>query len=84
MLNSDAHWRDASRSIRFFIWDGKASFPMLLFLMHITWWTFILAVVVMIFFTILNRFGFTPSVFFRRIRGVLAGPRKIAIPWWME
>lgn len=78
----EAHWRDSARSVRFFIWDGKTAFPMLLFLLHIQWWTLIVAVIAMLFFTILNRYGFSIEVFWRWFRTTIAGQRKIAIPWW--
>lgn len=83
-INPDASWRDSARSVKFFIWDAKAVFPFVLFLMHMRWWTFILSFIVMAFFTILNRFGFSLSVFARWMRSTLAGRRKFAIPWWME
>ncbi|OGT52830.1 MAG: phosphoesterase [Gammaproteobacteria bacterium RIFCSPHIGHO2_12_FULL_41_15] len=79
---NEAHWRDSARSVRFFIWDGKTAFPMLLFLLHIQWWTLIVAVITMLFFTLLNRYGFSIDVFGRWFRSVIAGSRKIAIPWW--
>lgn len=82
--SAEAHWRDSARSVRFFIWDGQAAFPMLIFLMHIRIWTFVVAVVTMMFFTILNRYGFSPIVFLRWLRNVIAGQRKMAIAWWME
>lgn len=78
----EAHWRDSARSVRFFIWDGKNAFPMLLFLLHIRLWTFVVAVLATLFFTLLNRYGFSIEVFFRWFRGIIAGRRKIAIPWW--
>lgn len=81
-VNADAHWRDSARSIRFFLWDGKAAFPMLLFLMHMRIWTLVVAVGAMMFFSILNRYGFTPIVFFRWLRNLAAGKRKISRPWW--
>ncbi|MCH9744108.1 MAG: IcmT/TraK family protein [Gammaproteobacteria bacterium] len=83
-VNSEAHWRDSARSIRFFIWDGKAAFPMVLFLMYMRIWTLVVAVGTMMFFTILNRYGFSPIVFLRWLRSILAGRRKMAIPWWMQ
>ncbi|OGT09065.1 MAG: phosphoesterase [Gammaproteobacteria bacterium GWE2_37_16] len=78
-----AHWRDSARSARFFIVDAQAAFPLLLFLMHITLWTFIVAVVTMLFFTVLNRFGFSVIVFGRLVRSFMAGKRKSAYPWWL-
>ena len=77
-----AHWRDSARSVRFFIWDGKTAFPMLLFLLHIRLWTFIVAVLAMLFFTVLNRYGFSVIVFLRWFRSLIAGRRKTALPWW--
>lgn len=81
-VNAQAHWRDSARSIRFFIWDGQAAFPMLLFLLHMRIWTLLVAVGAMMFFTILNRYGFTPIVFFRWLRNLASGKRKISRPWW--
>ena len=57
-----AHWRESARSARFFIIDAKAAFPFFLFLIHIRTWTFVVALVIMGFFTLLNRFGFTAKV----------------------
>lgn len=83
-VNADAHWRDSARPVKFFIWDGRAAFPVVIFLMHISLWTFILTVVLIAFFSLLNRYGFTPIIFFRVIRGAIAGNRKTSIPWWLS
>lgn len=77
-----AHWRDSARPAKFFIVDAKAAFPVMLFLLHIRWWTLIIGIATMLFFTILNRFGYSVEVFLRIIRSFFAGPRKLAIPWW--
>jgi intracellular multiplication protein IcmT len=77
-----ASWRDSARTPRFFFIDGRAAFPLLFFLLHIREWTFIGAILVMLFFTGLERYGFTPPIFFRWLRGVVAGPHKAAKPWW--
>jgi len=78
----EAHWRDSARPVRFFIWDSKNAFPMLLFLLHIRLWTFIVAVAATLFFTLLNRYGFSIEVFLRWFRNIIAGKRKMAVPWW--
>jgi intracellular multiplication protein IcmT len=77
-----AHWRDSARSVRLFFLDFRACFPLLILLFHIRWWTFILAVVATIFFTALDRYGFTLIVFLRWLRSFIAGNRRIAQPWW--
>jgi intracellular multiplication protein IcmT len=79
-----AHWRDSARNVRFFIVDFRALFPMLLFLFHIRLWTFIIAVVATLFFGALEHYGFTMAVFVRWLRSYIAGPRKIAQPWWKK
>lgn len=76
------HWRDSARTPQFFFIDGYAAFPMLLFILHIRLWTFLIACGATVFFTILKRYGFSPSIFFRWLRSLLAGKRKIAQPWW--
>lgn len=79
----NAAWRDSARTARFFIVDAKAAFPIFFFLIHIKLWTFIIAVIAMFFFTVINRFGFSVEVFLRWFRSIIAGPRKMAIPWWL-
>ena len=81
-VTADTHWRDSARSARFFIIDARAAFPFLFFLLHIRWWTFILATCAMIFFGLLERYGFTVPVFWRWLRSFLGGPHKSAISWW--
>jgi len=83
-IATEAHWRNSALKPRFFLIDAKAAFPLLLFLLHITMWSFILAVSAMAFFGLLERYGFSLDVFLRWLRTMLAGPRKIAIPWWKE
>lgn len=77
-----AHWRDSARNARFFVIDAIASFPFLFFLLHIRFWTFLIALVMTIFFTCLHRFGYTLPVFLRYIISIIAGPKKYANPWW--
>lgn len=82
--NPEAHWRDSARSVRFFIWDGKTVFPLLLVVMYPRLWTLIVALVTVMFFSILMRYGLTVTVFFRWLRSAVAGPRKFSQPWWFE
>jgi len=77
-----AHWRDSARNVRFWIVDFRACFPLLILIFHIRLWTLILAIVATLFFAALERYGFTVAVFLRFLRTYIAGPRKIAQPWW--
>jgi len=83
-VNFNANWRDSSRRVRFFFLDGNAAFPLLIFLVHISWWTFIIAFVFTIFFSILSRYGYSPRVFFRLLRCFFGGNYKIATAEWMK
>lgn len=83
MAIEDSHWRDSARPVKFFMWDGRAAFPVLIFILHMALWTLITALALIAFFSMLNRYGFTPMVFFRWLRSAIAGSHKTAIPWWM-
>ena len=78
-----AHWRDSARQLMFFFVDVKAAFPFVFFLMHMKIWTFFVAFFAMIFFVVLNYFGFSVPVFLRWLRALFAGRRKAAQLWWM-
>ena len=78
-----AHWRDSARSPRFYGIDARACFPLLLFLLHIRWWSFAVALVATLFFAALERYGFRVAVFLRWLRNLVAGKRKMATPWWI-
>jgi intracellular multiplication protein IcmT len=79
-----ASWRDSARNVRMWIVDYRACFPLLIFIFHVSWATFIFAIVAVGFFGALERYGFTVAVFSRWLRSFLAGPRKIAQPWWKK
>lgn len=83
-FSATAHWRDSARSARFFIVDARAAFPILFWLLHISWWTFVPAMVAILFFALLERWGYTLIVFARMARTIMAGPRKFASAWWTE
>ncbi len=83
IIPQTAHWRDSARRPKFFIIDAYATFPLLVFLLHIRLWTFILCFLTILFFAILERFGFTLPVFKRFFRSFLAGPTRYARPWWI-
>ncbi|MCW5589615.1 MAG: IcmT/TraK family protein [Legionellales bacterium] len=82
-FKADTHWRDSARSARFWVFDANACFPILFALLHIAVWTICLAIVATFFFTMLNRRGYTVTVFFRVLRTYIAGPRKQSRPWWI-
>ncbi len=84
MILESTHWRDSARIPRFYFMDAFAAFPLLLFLLHIKLYTFLIAIGFTLFFIVLEKFKFTVPVFFRWVRSTLAGPLRIAKPWWRE
>ncbi len=78
------HWRDASRTPRFYFMDAYAALPLLFMFLHITLATFLLAIGCVTFFVILEKFNFTVPIFSRWFKATLAGPVRIAKPWWRE
>jgi intracellular multiplication protein IcmT len=64
--------------------DARAAFAILLFLVHIKVWTAVLVVINLVFFTVIEHYGFTIPVFFRWLRLFFAGPIKFSQPWWIS
>ena len=77
-------WRDSGREAKFWIFNVTTAFPVLFFMVNISWLTFGLVVSTVIVFSVLEYYGFKPKVFFRFLRSFLAGSRKPAKPWWIR
>lgn len=80
--SGSAHWRDTARPARFFLVDARAAFPLVIWLLHLRWWTFWLAISGMFIFTLIERWGFSVPVFLRVARNAFAGKHKSSRPWW--
>jgi intracellular multiplication protein IcmT len=78
----DTHWRDAARVPRFYFMDAYAALPLLIFFLHMSLTTFLISVVFIGFFIVLEKFKFTLPVFFRWLKTFIAGPGRVAKPWW--
>ncbi len=79
MFNAQNHWRNTARAVRFFNVDARAAGFLLLFLIHIRLWTFILAILSVVFFAILERFGLTVPLAMRRVRVWFIGQKRPAL-----
>lgn len=80
-IQNEPHWRDSARSVRFFIWNGELVFPIIIPLMYPrSYWTWGVAFFAIVFFSVLNRYGFSPMVFLRWLRSSVAGKRKLVNP----
>ena len=83
MRNPDTvHWRDSSRTPKFFFLDAYSALPLLVFMLHIRLWTFIICCAICGFFALLNRFGFTLPVFGRWLKTFFGGKERSARPWF--
>jgi len=80
----DAHWRDSARPARFFGVDYRTLFPLLICLFRPNQTTFIIAIVAVVFFFGLERYGFTVMVFLRWVRSTIGGSARVAYPWWFK
>ncbi|MCP8352365.1 IcmT/TraK family protein [Candidatus Synchoanobacter obligatus] len=83
-MAENGNWQDTGRETKLWILNSSTSFPILLFLLNLSWGTFFVVIVTMGVFGVLDYYGFKPMVFLRRVRVLLAGPRKSARPWWMS
>ena len=78
-----ANWRDSARNVRFFYYRLSGNFSSLQFFCCIYGYGLLfLLFSLTLFFSLLERWVFTVSVFLRWLRAYVAGPRKIAQPWW--
>ncbi len=71
------NWRDTARIPRITVFDVRLLVPVFIFLLHIRTWTFCIAVASIVFFTILERKGYTLEVLWRLTRSKLAGRYRI-------
>ena len=71
-------WRDSGKTIRFLGVDGRAALGLLLVLLHISLLTFGIAMGLVIFFSILERFDYTLPNAYRKARCFIAGKKRFA------
>ncbi len=77
-------WRDSGRPVRFFMVDGRAAIGILLVLLHISMETFMLAMGIIVTFVVLERFDYTVPNALRRLRSMIAGKKRRAVPSWRK
>jgi intracellular multiplication protein IcmT len=75
-------WRNTALTVRFFIFDARAAFPVALALMHIRPWTMGAALAVFVLFGVLEWLGISMVVALRALRSWIAGPVRYGVAWW--
>lgn len=78
MYGKTIYWRDTFRNPRFFILDGRIAGVMLIFVMHITLWTFLLLVITAGVLWYFERKSVKPEDILRFLRSSLIGRRRTA------
>jgi len=76
------HWRNSGNHALFLMVDARASYPLLLFLVHMSLWTLVLWIVSVIFFAALKYKGYTLPTAMRMFRAKAAGRLRYTKPWW--
>ena len=67
-------WRNTALYPKLFIIDARCVFPIIILMVRANKYTFLAAVVAIVFFSMLNARGITLLVFLRLIRTWMAGP----------
>lgn len=74
------HWRNTMKVVRFFNFDARAGFFVVLVLIHARTWTFMLLGTIMCVFYMLERKGLTFPAAMRALRVWIIGPDR---PAWI-
>lgn len=75
------HWRNTMKIVRFFNFDARAGFFVVLLLVHARLWTLGLLITVLMVFWILERKGLTFMAALRSLRVWVLGPYRPAWIW---
>lgn len=73
------HWRNTMKPVRFFQFDARACFFLLLLLVHARWWTLYLLCGVLIVFYLLERRGLSFAAALRSARVWFLGKYRPAL-----
>jgi hypothetical protein len=81
---SGIDWRYTANKVRIGPFDAYIVLPpLLLFLLHIQWWTFFLMLgAITLMWTIELFFSVPLSIALRSIRRLAAGNKRPIVPWW--
>jgi intracellular multiplication protein IcmT len=75
-------WRNTAQPVRVFMLDARALFPLLCFVVYWSWFTFYVAVIGVLFFSLISFLGMTLPSMWRLMRRLLVGNTRTAVPAW--
>ena len=81
-INPNAVWRDSGRVTKVGPLNSRAVIPLVLWLLHMRWWTFFSVIIVISFLIILDYYNLSPVAVLRLLRSKLAGPHIRVRFWW--
>lgn len=80
----DNSTRNAAQTLRFFVVDGRFAVFLLLFLLFPNMVMLYFLIGLLVFFKLINSYGFTFQMIFRFARRKLAGPVRFSRPYWRK
>ncbi len=78
---SDWHWRNSMKPVRFFALDARVALFLMFFMVHMRAWTFTLFIVMCILFWLLERKGLTFDASVRSFRTWILGANRPGLLW---
>lgn len=81
---ANTSWRESGRMVKFFIFDGRLMIFILLCIMFPKLYLFIITLIAMIFFYILEYVGYTLPNAIRKILIIISGKKKNGVHYWRK
>lgn len=75
-------WRATALPVKVGFVDGRACIPVLIFVLYWSWTTAYIAIIGVVFFTVISWFGLTLPAVLRVLRRTLVGSIRPAVPAW--
>ena len=76
MKDNTNYWFHSAKPIKIFIVDYRLTIFLLFFLVHMRLWTFMLLIVMVVFFAILESFNLDLNNAFKKLRCSISGRHK--------
>lgn len=77
-MTSGIMWRDTARPLRFFIFDARVLMGLVIWALHMSMWTFYLALACMVSFSVLEFFGMSPVAALRAAKNFWTGDLRLS------
>ena len=75
-------WRNTAQPVCIAMFDARALFPLLSFVVYWRWFTFYVALIGVVFFSLISFLGLTLPSMVRPLRRLIVGSARPALPVW--